>query len=153
YSKAFDATWAAEFRRTAEALWRGFADDLGRWNDFERQATVSQQFRLALRHKLVDGEALNVTYWLPDQVGRGAAKDATCFRVIDPDRLSNPYQQVDTRYLRGGVEIDDRGVPIAYHIRRAHQNDWYSSVEAMEWERVAREDDDGWLRVVHDFDR
>ena len=38
-------------------------------------------------------------------MGTGAARYSTCFQGIDPDRLSNPYQQQDTRYLRGGVEI------------------------------------------------
>jgi len=60
---------------------------------------------------------------------------------------------VDTRYMRNGVEIDDHGVPLAYHIRKAHQNDWYNAIESMEWERVEREDADGWMRVIHDFER
>ena len=152
-NKKFDAVWANEFRKTAEALWRGFADDVGRYNDVSRQLTVSQQLRLALRHKLVDGDSLVVAHWKPDRLGYGAANYATCFLVVDPDRLSNPYQMVDSKYLRGGVEIDDDGVPLAYHIRKAHQNDWYNSIESMEWERVEREDPDGWLRVIHDFER
>jgi capsid protein len=59
----------------------------------------------------------------------------------------------DTKYMRGGVEIDDYGVRIAAHIRKAEPNDWYNAVESMEWERVPFEDDDGWVRVIHDFDR
>lgn len=153
HDSAFDAEWAEEFRQVAEALWRGYSEDLGRFNDLSREMTVSQQFRQALGHKLVDGEGLAVCHWRPERVGRGAASYATCWQVIDPDRLSNPYQQVDTRNLRNGVEIDDDGVPLAYHIRRAHQNDWYNAVESMQWERVAREDSDGWRRVIHDYDR
>lgn len=153
FDKRFDAVWADEFRKAVEALWRGYSEDMGRYNDVSRQLTMSQQFRLALRHKLIDGEDLLVAHWLPDRVGRGAAQYATSFLVVDPDRLSNPYQMVDTKYLRGGVEIDDDGVPVAYHIRKAHQNDWYNAVESMEWERVEREDDDGWRRVIHDFER
>jgi lambda family phage portal protein len=152
YGAAFDAEWAADFRRTAEALWRGYSEDVGRWNDLGRQLTVAQQLRLALRHQLIDGESLAISYWRPDRIGRGAASYATAFQIVDPDRLSNPYQSVDTRYLRGGVEVDDHGAPLAYHIRRAHQNDWYNAVESMEWERVVREDDDGWRRVIHAFD-
>ena len=152
-AKGFDSTWANEFRRTAEALWRSYSEDLRHFNDVTRQLTISQQLRLAMRHKLIDGEDLVVAYWLPDRVGRGAAQYATSFMVVDPDRLSNPDQMVDTKYLRGGVEIDDFGVPVAYHIRKAHQNDWYNSVESMEWERVVREDGDGWQRVFHDFER
>jgi len=152
FSTGFDAQWADEFRRTVEALWRGFAEDIGRYNDVSRKLTVGQQLRLALRHKLVDGDALAVAYWKPERVRRGAASYATSFLVVDPDRLSNPYQMVDSKYMRGGVEIDDDGVPIAYHIRKAHQNDWYNSIESMEWERIEREDPDGWRRVIHDFE-
>lgn len=153
FAKGFDATWADEYRQAVEALWRLYSEDLGRYNDVSRQLTISQQLRLGLRHKLVDGEALFVSYWKPERVGRGAAHYATSFMVVDPDRLSNPYQMVDTKYLRGGVEIDDDGVPLAYHIRKAHQNDTYNAVESMEWERVEREDEDGWRRVIHDFER
>ncbi|ABE29915.1 phage portal protein, lambda family [Paraburkholderia xenovorans LB400] len=150
---AFDIKWANEFRRAVEARWRLFSNDFGRYNDVSRQLTVSQQLRLALRHKLIDGEDLVINYWMPERVGRGGARYATAYLVVDPDRLSNPNQMVDTRHMRNGVEVDENGVPLAYHIRKAHQNDWYNSVESMIWERVEREDDDGWLRVIHDFER
>ena len=151
--KAFDAVWAEEFRRAAEALWRDMSDDVGHFNDVEQMLTVAQQMRLAKRHKLVDGDALVVNHWLPENIGIGGAQYATCFQVVDPDRLSNPYQKMDTRYLRGGVELNERGAPIAYHIRKAHQNDWYNAVESMEWERIERFDPDGWRRVIHDFEK
>jgi lambda family phage portal protein len=150
---AFDAKWAAEFGAAAEALFREYGGDIGHWNDVQRQLTTGQQQRLALRHQLIDGEAFIVNYWRPDRIGYGAARYATASLVVDPDLLSNPYERVDTRYLRGGVEIDDDGVPIAYHIRRAHQNDWYGALESMEWERVEAEDEDGWRRVIHSYER
>lgn len=153
YGKAFDDVWANEYQRKAEALWRLYSEDVGRYNDVSRQLTFAQQCRLALRHKLVDAEALTLAYWMPERIGRGGARFATAFLVVDPDRLSNPYQMVDTRNMRGGVEVDDDGVPVAYHIRKAHQNDWYNAVESMQWERIAREDFDGWQGVIHDFDR
>jgi len=153
HSVKFDDVWADEYQRKAEALWRTFAEDLGRYNDVSRQLTFAQQCRLALRHKLIDGESLMISYWLPERIGLGRAKFSTAFLVIDPDRLSNPYQMVDSSNMRAGVEIDDDGVPVAYHIRRAHQNDWYNTVESMQWERIEREDFDGWQRVIHDYDR
>ena len=151
--KAFDATWADEFRRAAEALWRGFADNAGRYNDVSRQLTIGQQFRLAMRHKLIDGEALGLMYWLPERIGYGQADYATSLLLVDPDRLSNPFQMIDSKYMRNGVEISELGVTIAYHIRKAEQNDWYNVVEANTWERIEREDEDGWQRVIHDYDR
>jgi lambda family phage portal protein len=150
--KGFDPVWADEFRHAAEALWRSYSESQGRWCDVTRRLTMGQMFRLSLRHKLVDGEGLALAYWLPDRVGYGGAAYATAFLLLDPDRLSNPYQMLDTKHLRGGIELDDLGVDIAYHIRKAEQNDWYNAVESNTWERVPREDDDGWRRVFHDFD-
>lgn len=152
YDKSFDAVWAREFRQTVEALWRSYANDDGRFGDVERKLTVSQQFRLSLGHKLVDGESVIVSYWLEDRIGAGAATYATANQVIDPDRLCNPHQRVDDRFLRGGVELDARGAPIAYHFRRAEPYDWYNAVESVTWDRVPREDPDGFRRVYHDHD-
>lgn len=152
FAKGFDALWATEFRSVAEARWRSYSEDPGHYNDVSRRQTVTQQFRLMLGHKLIDGESLGVRYWLEDRIGRGAARYATALCVVDPDRLSNPRLQPDTKFMRGGIETNELGVPLAAHIRRAHQNDWYNAVESMEWDRVAFEDDDGFQRVIHDFD-
>jgi lambda family phage portal protein len=153
HGKSFDALWAREFRQAAEAWWRAYANDIGHWNDVERQLTVSQQFRLALGHKLVDGESIMLSYWLEDRVGTGGAQYATAYQLVDPDRLANPQQLVDRKNLRGGVEIDERGVPVAYHFRKAEPFDWYNAIESITWERVPREDADGFIRVIHDYDR
>lgn len=152
YAKGFDAAWAKEFRLAAEPLWAEYAEDLGHYNDVTRKHTAAQQFRLCLGHKLIDGESVLLPYWLPERVGRGAAKFATAFLGVDPDRLSNPYQQFDTKHMRGGIELDDLGVRVAAHFRKAYPNDWYSAAEAMTWERVPFEDEDGFVRVIHDFD-
>lgn len=152
YAKGFDDVWAREFRQVAEALWRDYAEDLGRYNDVQRKLTIAQQFRLCLGHKLIDGESLMAPYWLPERVGKGAATYATAFLGVDPDRLSNPYQGPDTEFMRGGIEIDRLGVPLAGHIRKAQPNDWYNAAASMQWERVPFEDDDGFVRLIHDFD-
>lgn len=151
--KAFDHEWANEFRQVAEALWRGWSEGVGHYNDVTCQMTIGQQFRLAMRHKLIDGEGLGLMFWLPERVGYGGADYATALLLVDPDRLSNPYQAMDSKALRGGIEIDDHGVPVAYHIREAQQNDWYLAAEANTWVRVESHDEDGWQRVIHDFDR
>jgi lambda family phage portal protein len=153
HGSSFDAAWAEDFRIAVESEWRNYAEDIGHYNDVAREMTITQQFRQALGHMLVDGDALAMTHWLPERIGYGRASFATAFQIVDPDRLSNPFQALDTQFMRGGVEIDRHGVPMAYHIRKAHQNDYYASIDSMIWERVAREDDDGFLRVIHHFER
>lgn len=151
-NRAFDAVWAQEYRQVVEALWRNYAEDLGHYNDVTLQRTMSQQWRIALGHKLVDGESLIIAQWRDERIAPGAARYATCFQGVHPDRLSNPYGMQDTRYMRNGVELDDDEVHVAYHVRRAHQYDWYNAAESNEWDRIERQDPDGWRRVYHDFD-
>lgn len=153
HNAKFDENWATDFRQAAEALWRNWAEDPARYCDASRQMTFTQMMRLALRHRLIDGENLINLDWMPERVGYGGAQFATAVRLIDPDRLSNPREQIDTMALRGGVEIDPEGVPVAYHIRRAHQNDWYGAAESMIWDRVERETAWGRQIIVHDYDR
>lgn len=151
-NKSFDATWADEYGRAVEAAFRTWSTAEGRYCDVERKLTVSQMFRLAFRHKLIDGDALAVLQFREDRVGRGRAHFATAIQIVDPDRLSNPQQQFDLEHIRGGVELDDDGAPVAYHIRKAHVGDWWAAADSMTWERVSRETSWGRPIVVHDFD-
>jgi lambda family phage portal protein len=152
FDRGFDAVWADEFGQAVEARWRDWAEDPGRWNDTARRLSFGEQLRVAFRHKIVDGDALAVINWLPERVGPGRAEFATSVQLVDPDRLSNPQLQPDTVTLRGGVEIDGYGAAIAYHIRQAHQADWFDGARSVTWNRVPRET--GWGRpiVIHDFD-
>lgn len=150
---AFDAVWAKEFRSQAQALWRTWAEDHGRWSDASRNLTITQIFRLAFRHKLIDGDSVAILLNLPERRGVGRARYSTTVQLVDPDRLSNPFLTFDMKHLRGGVEIDDFGAAVAYHFRKAHQGDWYDAARAFEWERVERETRWGRPIVVHDFDQ
>ena len=81
------------------------------------------------------------------------ARYATSVKLVDPDRLSNPYQMMDTHNMRGGVELDFYQAPCAYHIRRAHPNDVYDASASMTWDRFERQTTWGRPLVVHDLDR
>lgn len=131
-----------------EAEWRRFSGDPLRRFDLTRKSTMGQLDRLAYRHQQLDGEALEVAHWRP---ARGA-RYATCFQVVDPDRLGNPDGLPDTRTLRAGVETDEDGVPVAYHIAKAHPADPFPDSERFAWERVARELPWGRPQVIHHFD-
>lgn len=151
-NRDFDADWADEYGRCVEAHWRNWANDASCHCDLERRLTLPQLFRLAFRHKLIDGDALAVLHWRPDRIAPGRGRYATVVQLVDPDRLSNPNDAFDMPYIRGGVEIDADGVPVAYYIRSAHMGDWWSGKDTMHWERVPRETEWGRPVVVHDFD-
>lgn len=150
--KAFDHVWADEFSQALDAGWRTWGTDPGRWCDTQRNLTLAQMFRLGFRHKIVDGDALGMLHWLPERVRPGRAQYATALQLIDPDRLSNPQLVFDQNTLRGGVEVDGYGAAVAYHIRRAHQGDWFSAGQSVRWDRVPRETAWGRPIIVHDFE-
>ena len=150
-NKRYDAVWADEYGRAADAAWRTWADDSGRYCDAARRMTFRQIARVAFRHEIVDGDSLAVMMWLPRRVGIGRARYATAVQLVDPDRLSNPNFSFDTQDIRGGVEIDENSAAVAYHIRKAHQGDWWAAAQSMTWERIVKEDEFGRARVVHNF--
>ncbi|WP_298284846.1 phage portal protein [Acidocella sp.] len=151
--KGFDAVWADEFGRVVDACWRSWADDkVGHYCDAMHCLTLPQLFWVAMRHKLIDGDALGVMAWRDDVVGPGRARYATALQLIDPDRLSNPQLQFDANSMRGGVEVDQYGAPKGYWIRRAHVGDWFSAAKAQQWDYLPRQTTWGRPVVVHDYD-
>ncbi len=152
FDPRFDAVWADEFGRAVEAEWRIYADDPGMWCDARRSRNMTRLFYAGMSHELIDGDNIAMLLWDPEAIGYGAARYATRLALIDPDRLSNPNQQMDTQHLRGGVEIDDNGAAVAYHIRRAHQYDWYAATDSMVWDRFPRETPWGRPIILHSFE-
>jgi lambda family phage portal protein len=148
----FDASWAAEYSQALNACYEPWANDIGHWNDAQRKLTLTQQFWLALRHKLIDGDALGKMLYRPEKIGSGRARYATALQLIDPDRLSNPQMVFDSFNCRGGVQIDPEGAPVGYHIRRAHLGDWFAAAKSMEWDYVPAETSWGRPIIVHDYD-
>ncbi|WP_029604978.1 phage portal protein [Kozakia baliensis] len=148
---AFDAAWADEWGREVDSHWRSFAEDENRYCDVGRRLTFTQLCWTAMRHDLIDGDALAQICWLPERIGEGRAEFATCINLIDPDRLSVPQNNWDMKHIRGGVQIDDWGAPVGYHIRRAHQGDWFAAAETQQWDYIPRETEWGRPNVVHHF--
>ncbi len=144
----FDAAWAKEFKSAIKAEWKLFANS--RTCDATETQNFAQMMRSNMRHKVLDGDGLVMPIWDPD-ADFGAY--ATRFLVVNPDRLSNRNQMIDTHAWRGGVHINDRGGPIGYAIRRAHQYDPYDNMMAFTWDEFDRQTAWGRPIVVHDFDR
>jgi lambda family phage portal protein len=143
-----DVEWAIEWGNKVEAEFRAWS--LTTDCDATRMQTFAGLTRLVAKSVLINGEALALPLWLET-----GSKYRTRIQVIESDRLSTPHFQVDTDRLRGGVEIDSFGAPVAYWIRTTHPGDctlnW--SAGASEWERVPARSKWGRRRVIHVFDR
>lgn len=142
-----DIEAAAEWQDFVVRAWEAFADSIEFQADARRQRTFSEMFALADMTDFVDGESIAVIEMKP-----GVGLYQTCLNLIDVDRLSNPNGMIDSANLRGGIERDVYGEPIAYHIREGHPADVGIGLGQFVWRRVPRQT--GWGRpiVLHTYD-
>lgn len=144
-----DAVWVDEWSSEVEAEWKSFAD--GVYFDAGARLNFHGATRLQARTLASAGELLALPLWLTDRGSRWN----TCLQLINPARLSNPGGMQDTATLRGGVEIDAYGAPVAYNIRKGHPGDIFGvggMFGAGTWERVPAWTDFGRNRVIHAFE-
>lgn len=152
-NSAFDAVWASEYARAVDSAWSDWAnDETGKYCDVERSKWMALMLGVAFRHLMIENDCVAVNEWREDRVGLGRARYATCVRLVDPDRLSNPNYSMDLEHMRGGVELDADGAAAAYHFTKAHPTEWYSGGKSVIWERLPRETDWGRPIVVHYFE-
>src|SRR5262249_1768810 len=137
-------TWSTD----AEAKWRAWAETTD--CDAAGQLNFYQLTGQVFRGGMLNGEALALALWLP---GRG--KYATKLQIIEADRLSTPWGQIDRPTMRGGVEIDQYGRPLAYNVLKTHPGDIYLGFmpNAFQWERIPAETPWGRKRVIHVHDK
>jgi lambda family phage portal protein len=137
---------AHQLARDIQREWRMFANDPARSCDAQRKLSMNGLLRLMGKTFLSAGEATGALTW------RDGPRYSTCVQVVDPDRVSNPYFRIDTMTMRGGVELDIFGAPLAYHVRDAHAGDWWASSKAFTWTRVPRETATGRPVFFHGFE-
>lgn len=70
-----------------------------------------------LASTIMNGDAWSVRGWKPN---RRDATHATCWRIIHPSRISNPFDGADTPTRHRGIELDADGAPMGIHVRRHH---------------------------------
>jgi lambda family phage portal protein len=142
--------WAQDWSRRTASLWRSHAGSVE--VDAARSLNFAGLCTQALRGAISNGDAIALPLWVPRQ----SSRFSTCLQLIESDRLSNPYGQIDSTHLRGGIELDDRGAPQAYWIRKQHPGDIYLSFlspKIWEWDRIPAETSWGRQRVLHLHDK
>lgn len=136
----------AELQRQIEREWRLWADttdcDITRHQDFYGLQD------LVFRSVLENGDAFTV---LPFVARRGSSYDLRV-QLVEADRVSNPSFEGNSETMAAGVEMDETGAPIAYHILRKHPGGW--SPGANDWQRFAAFGGrTGRRNVLHHFHR
>lgn len=108
---------ADEWAALAEAEWERYAEGVTFDADAARKNTFTFMMHTVQEGMHSEGEALGIV-----RAKAGHYGYVTCLQLIEPERLEDPpgYSAAEVRY---GVERDEYGEPIAYHIRDAHKSD------------------------------
>ena len=132
-----------EFQEEAEAVFDVYAYSDSCYVDAAQSMNLTDIVRMGVGGYIVTGEFLGTFEWFPDR------PFGTALQVIDPDRLSNPDWSMDTERLRAGVEKDQFGGPVAYHIRTSHPGDHFGTGSGVaKWKRVLARKPKPWLRLM-----
>jgi len=135
---------AEEFQKKAERSWQRwvpFADATERMNFYEIQQLVDRQI-------LEAGEAILLPLMLKDK----NRPYKLTLEVIEADRLATPSDKKSNKSIRSGVEIGERGQPVAYWIRKTHPGDLtlrLQTPDANKFIRIPARNELGRLNVIH----
>lgn len=153
---AMQPTPDADFLGLSEEESEAWADSVQRewrlWAEsVECDITRTQNFyglqALAFRAMLESGDVFALT---PARAQGRPYRLAV--QMVEADRVSNPTGRRDDATLTAGVETDEFGAALRYHICKAHPGARRSGT-ALEWMTVDAESATGRRNVLHVFDR
>ncbi len=138
-----------DWSNTTEAKFRSWADSTA--CDATDTQTLLGLSHQALRGCLLNGDAIALPLWLPEP----GADWSTRLMLLESDRLCTPTHLQNTDNIRGGIEYNPHGQPIAYHILRRHPGDifMYGSRATLEWDRIPAKNSFGRRQVIHLHDK
>jgi lambda family phage portal protein len=145
-----DESWAADFVEYVESRYNLLGDSTECWFDASGTMTITDMIRLGVGGFAMTGEVLATAEWLDNTPGRPFK---TAVQMVSPTRLSNPDGQMDTAYLRRGVERNEYGRPMFFHIRTAHPGDFFPNYDIPSWKRVPAATKWGRRQVLHILER
>jgi len=136
--------WADEFQMEVEEMFTLYAESDAHWVDVERKNTLTGMVRLAIGCFFAGGEAVATMNWM-----KGRRPFRSAMQMIDANRVCNPNDTQDTKFLRRGVVLDGDGAPLGLHIRRAMANDNSRLNESFSWDYWAIRKPWGRLQTLH----
>lgn len=125
----FSEDWAEQYQQEVEELFNLYAESIDSWIDVQRTWSFTGLIRMAVGCYFAGGEALFTCNWM-----RGGGRPfSTAFQIVDCDRLSNPNDTADNRFLRNGVVLNRDAAPVSVWIRDAHPGDMLRGQNLHSW--------------------
>lgn len=135
------ADQAEEWEELALDIWTDWAQ--GTDCDVTRAQSFAGLEDLAYRSRLLSGDVFRIRRFKP----RKGRLLATCYQMVEADRVSNPHWRVDSDTIAGGVEVDADGAALRIHVASRHQID--RRIAGTTWQQIPIYDAQGRRQVVH----
>jgi len=136
-----------------ETAWRDWTQDVANNVDITGRHNWSALQAQAYRSLMTHGEILAVF-----EARRTTSSKQSRIRIIDPARLSDPKDRRDlgSKDIRGGIEYNRDGVPVAYWISDRHPRGHVSRNprinNKLTWDRIPATGTGGRRIVFHTYD-
>ena len=102
-----DEVWADEFQMEVEEMFTLYAESDAHWIDVERKNSLTGLVRLSIGCFFAGGETVGTMNWM-----RGRRPFRTAMQIIDANRVCNPNDVQDDKFLRRGVRLDRDGAAL-----------------------------------------
>ena len=115
-----DEAWEEDFQEEVESLFTTWAESPSKLIDAAEQNDFTGLIRLAVGVSTYTGEVLATAEWLRDN----RREFATTIQLVDTDRLTQPYKELDNPLIKGGIKHDRNGRHLSYFVRVTHPSEY-----------------------------
>ena len=133
---------ADEWEKSVEREWSMWSEST--MCDAERMQTFYGIQELVFRSRLESGDVVVLLAMIERD---GEPYDLKC-QVIEADRLCNPANKANTDRMIDGIEYDDHGAPVRYHICKKYPRNG-AGLNASDWQTVDAFGSTGRRNVLH----
>lgn len=139
-----DEATANQLQDAIEAAWARWMP----WADAGERLHFLDIQEQAFRQILTNGEVFILRQHIADDPRRPYP---LAVQLVEADRIDTPPEQRSNKNIRAGIELGDRGQPVAYYIRRTHPGDGTlaAAPEQKKYDRVSAYDAEGRPNVLH----
>ena len=140
-----DDETADRWEAQTEREWRLFAGSCE--CDLERRLNFDQLLDLILRSQLEKGDV----FVLMPSIRRPGSPYRLKLQLIEAERVSNPHRKTDSATIAGGIERDEFGAVVRYHIQDQHPGNLLRGGRTTWQEVQAFGDKTGRRNILHAF--
>lgn len=134
---------ALDWQKIVEREFHTYAHSPDNWISADRSMDLTQLLRTAARSYIMTGDIFSSREWRKSPITYN-----TCFQVVGSHRVKTPKNVGDGKVFYG-IEFDEFGEALAYHIETANLTTQKRSFGQKQIKRYTRRNDFNWLQVYH----